>query len=140
MAHFMTLIDNKCLGAVCFTDSEMRPKPRDLTIKRVAKGKPPGGGKERWEFWFVETDKSAFFSTGQIKKLANMLMCADTDGWTGVKITVTCAPVKSPKGGETMGMIITKAIRQPRQEQTGGREQSRTNEAPTGQDDRGSDA
>lgn len=117
MPHFMTLIDNKCLGAVCFTDTNMQPKPRDLTIKRVTKGKPPGGGKERWEFWFVETDKSAFFSTGQIKRLANMLMCADVDMWAGARITVTCGPVKSPKGGETMGMLITHAVRAPKTQQ-----------------------
>lgn len=116
MPHFMQLIDSKCLGALNFVDADMRPTQRDLTIRRVVKGKPPAGGKERWEFHFQETEKTAFFANGQVKRLANMLMCANTEGWVGVRLTVTCGPVKSPKGGETMGMIIVEAVKPGKQE------------------------
>lgn len=114
MAHFMQLIDSKHLGALNFTDENMQPKPRELTIREVKPGRPPNGKADRWEFFFAETDKSAFFATSQIKKLANELMCADPAKWGGAKLTVTCDEVKSPKGGMTMGMRIVRAVRAPK--------------------------
>lgn len=111
MPHFTTLIEQTCLGAINFTNDDMTPRELPLTIKDVTSDKPPGGGKQRICLYFRETEKKAFFATGQIKKLANLLMCANTENWIGARIMVTCGKVKSPKGGETMGMIITKAAR-----------------------------
>lgn len=111
MPHFTTLIDQTCLGAINFTNDDMSPREVPLTIKSVTSEKPPAGSKERLCIRVAETDKKLFFATGQIKKLANFLMCANTDNWVGARMMVTCGKVKSPKGGETMGMIITKAAR-----------------------------
>jgi hypothetical protein len=113
MPHFMECLDTKCLGALHFTDARMQPKPREMTIKSVVKDRPPAAGKTtkpKWITYFEETDKGAFFSNTQYKKLANMLMCADPDGWVGAKITVTCAETRYA-GQPVMGMIITKAVR-----------------------------
>jgi hypothetical protein len=114
MPHFMSLIDNTCLGALNFVDNNMQPTERKLTIIKVDKDKPPAGGKERWCFHFKETDKKAFFATKQIKRLANLTMSAETDGWAGWQITVTCGPVKL-KGEDTMGMLIKAAVRAPKE-------------------------
>jgi hypothetical protein len=94
MAHFMECIDSKYLGALHFTDDKMQPKPRQMTIKSVQKGRPPAAGKSsapKWCFYFEETEKGAFFATSQVKRLANALMCADPNGWAGAKVTVSCA-------------------------------------------------
>jgi hypothetical protein len=109
MPHFMSLVDNTCLGALNFTDGDMNPIERVLTIKGVEKRKPPAGNKEKPCIVWVETPKVSFLPTGQLKALANKLMVADTDRWVGAKVTLTCGPVKSPKGGETMGVIVVKA-------------------------------
>lgn len=109
MAHFMQLIDSKHLGALNFTDENMQPKPRRLTIREVKPGRPPNWPKnkpDKWETFFEETEKSAFFATSQLKKLANELMQADPAKWSGAVLTVTCDQVKSPAGGMTMGMRI----------------------------------
>jgi len=109
MPHFMSLIDSTCLGALNFTDGDMNPIERVLTIKGVKKQKPPAGNKEKPCIEWVETPKVSFLPTGQLKALANKLMVADTDRWPGAKVTLTCAAVKSPKGGETMGVVVVKA-------------------------------
>ena len=111
MAHFMEMLDPECLGAAWFTDENMQPTRKQLTIKAVCKKKPPGGGKERVFVSFVETAKGAFFANSQIKTLATKLQCADTTKWAGVRLTITCAEVKSPKGGTTMGMVLVGASR-----------------------------
>lgn len=109
MPHFMQLIDNTCLGALNFTDADMNPIERTLTIKGVKKQKPPAGGKEKPCIEWTETPKVSFLPTGQLKALANKLMVADTDRWIGARVTLTCGEVKSVKGGMTMGVIVVKA-------------------------------
>ena len=111
MPHFMKLCDPDSLGALHFTDDDMKPIERALTIKAITHRKPPGGGKERPYFTFEETPLGAFFAVGQIKRLATALKCANTDKWIGTKIVITCDEVKSPKGGTTMGMIIVRAAK-----------------------------
>lgn len=112
MPHFMKLCDPDSLGALHFTDDDMKPIERALTIKSITHRKPPGGGKERPYFQFDETPLGAFFAVGQIKRLAQALKCANTDRWVGVKIVVTCDEVRDPKtGGKCMGMIIVRAAR-----------------------------
>jgi hypothetical protein len=120
MAHFMECLDTKFLGALHFTDVQMRPKPRTLTVKSVQKGRPPAAGKNtkpKWCVYFEECEKGAFFSNGQLKKLANTLMCADPDGWVGSKLTISCAP--TTYGGQAvMGMVIVKAERSAQAQRT----------------------
>jgi hypothetical protein len=112
MPHFMKLCDPDSLGALHFTDADMKPIERTMTIKAISRRKPPGGGKERPYFTFSETPLGAFFAVGQIKRLALALKCSDTDKWIGVKIVVTCDEVQDPRtGGKCMGMIIVRAAR-----------------------------
>jgi hypothetical protein len=111
MAHFMECIDSKYLGALHFVDGNMQPRSRVMTIKTVRKGRPPAAGKntnQKWCVYFEESEKGAFFSNGQLKRLANTLMCADPDGWVGAKLTISCAPTKYA-GQDVMGMVILKA-------------------------------
>jgi hypothetical protein len=113
MAHFMECIDSKCLGALHFTDDKMQPKPRQMTIKSVQKGRPPAAGKSsapKWCFYFIETDKGAFLSGKQVKAIANALMCADPNGWVGAKLTISCAETRY-KGEPVMGMVVLKVTR-----------------------------
>ncbi len=120
MPHFMQLVDNRFLGAINFTDGDMRPTEVTLTIKSIAKEKPPQGKAEKPCLRFEETPKGWFISTGQMKKLANYLMIADYTRWTGCKVTLTCGPVKAVTGGETMGIIIVAAERPAKQQVANG--------------------
>lgn len=122
MRHFMSLVDNTCLGALNFTDGDMNPIERTLTIVEVDRRKPPAGKKEKPCLVFKETPKVWFLPTGQLKNIANKLMIADADRWPGARVTLTCGPVQSPKGGETMGILVVSAeksrdAQQPRSQQ-----------------------
>jgi hypothetical protein len=120
MPHFMKLISQMHLGAINFTDESMRPIKRKLVIDRVTAEVPPGAGKNSEKKNYVRfrgMSKGAFFSNKQLKKIANELMCADTDKWVGVELEVTCAEVKSREGGMTMGMIVTSIQRLNEQKQ-----------------------
>lgn len=114
MPHFMKLISQAHLGAINFTDDNMRPIKRKLVIDRVTAETPPGAGKNSDKKNYVRfrgMQKGAFFSNKQLKKIANELMCADTDRWGGVELEVTCAEVKAREGGTTMGMIVNSVRR-----------------------------
>lgn len=113
MAHFTKLLSNsKYLGAINFTDDNMRPREIWMTLAKITWESPPANNKEQKAcFHFQETPKGWFPSNGQIKALANLLMQADDKMWIGAQLLLTCEEVKSTKGGKTMGVVIRKATR-----------------------------
>ena len=121
MPHFMKLCDPDALGAAHMRDESMNPTERTFTIKGITKRKPPAGGGEKNFLLFEETPLGWYIPTGQMKRLALALKAANTDKWVGVKVTLSCQPVKSPKGadnvdpdcppGKVMGIYIVRAAK-----------------------------
>lgn len=105
---YRKLLSSKHLAADDFVDAEFRPIERILTISAVRLGKPPMGKVEKGEFCFNETEKTAFFSNGDIRAIARFLRRADTAQWLGAKIAITSEPRKMA-GQATTGMKIVRA-------------------------------
>jgi hypothetical protein len=105
---YRKLLSSKHLAADDFVDAEFRPVERVLTLSGVRMGKPPMGKVEKAEFAFSETEKTAFFSNGDIKAIARLLRRADTTQWVGAKIAITSEPRKMA-GQATTGMKIVRA-------------------------------
>jgi hypothetical protein len=66
------------------------------------------GKVEKAEFSFAETEKTAFFSNGDIKAIARLLRRADTTQWVGAKLAITSESRKMA-GQATTGMKIVRA-------------------------------
>ena len=105
--HFMDAINPDNLSAGFFTDADMKPIEKTLTIKAVKSESPPQGKKAKAAFYFEETDKKAFLATGEIKAIARTLRKADVTAWIGAKLTMSCAQ-KMFAGKAVAGMIVTK--------------------------------
>ena len=108
MPPFRKMLCADNLGADDFVGRDMEPVEHTLTIKDVRIGKPPAGKKERPQFFFVETPKSAFLPNTQVKVIAHQLRRGNTEDWIGAKVTITSRPT-TMAGQATTGMKVVKA-------------------------------
>ena len=96
------------LGADDFVGPDMEPIEITMTIKGVAMGKPPAGGKEKPLFAFAETAKTAFLKDTAVTKIGRDLRRRNTEDWIGAKVTISSAPTKMNQK-PTTGMIVVRA-------------------------------
>lgn len=108
MPNFRKLLSSEFLAAEDFVDGDFNPREIKLVISDVTLEKPPAGGKPKACFAFEKTDKRAFLSNGEVKKIARLLRKANTEDWRGATLTITSGPKKFA-GRDTTGMIVTEA-------------------------------
>lgn len=107
MPPFRKILCADHLGADDFVGRDMEPVEHTLTIKDVRIGKPPAGKKERPQFFFNETPKSAFLPNSQVKAIAHQLRRGNTEDWVGAKITITSRKT-TMAGQATTGMMVVR--------------------------------
>lgn len=108
MPPFRKILCADHLGADDFVGRNMEPVEHTLTIKDVRVGKPPAGKKDRPQFFFVETPKTAFLPNTQVKEIAHQLRRGNTEDWIGAKVTITSRETKMA-GSPTTGMKVVRA-------------------------------
>lgn len=107
MPPFRKMLCANHLGADDFVGRNMEPVEHTLTIKDVRSGKPPAGKKERPEFVFIETQKTAFLPNSQVKEIARQLRRGNTEDWIGAKVTITSRET-TMAGQPTTGMKVVR--------------------------------
>lgn len=108
MPPFRKILCADHLGADDFVGRNMEPVEHTLTIKDVRIGKPPAGKKDRPQFFFHETPKTAFLPNTQVKEVAHQLRRGNTEDWIGAKLTITSRET-TMAGRPTTGMKVVRA-------------------------------